>query len=253
MTRMPTLFLGHGSPMNAIEDNAYTEAIAAFAAEVGRPEAIVCVSAHYMTRGVSVTGAAHPRTIHDFYGFPAELYAVDYPAPGDPALAEKTAALLGADVDGEWGFDHGCWSPIRRMWPEADVPVVEVSLDLTLHPRKHYELGAALAPLRDEGVLIVGSGNIVHNLGAIDWAHPTGGYDWNAQFDGAVAAALAVRDDDVLVDFADLPGARRSVPSLDHYLPLLYAIAAAPAESVHTVYEGLEYGSLSMRCVRVGD
>lgn len=253
MTRMPTVFLGHGSPENALADNAYTRSLSALAADLPRPDAVLVVSAHYLTSGVGVTSAAHPRTIHDFYGFPEPLYQIAYPAPGSPELAEKIAATLGGVADPRWGLDHASWSPMRHMWPDADVPTLELSLDLDMPAADHYELGRRLAELPDEGVLVLGSGNIVHNLAAIDWQRPVGGYEWNAAFDGAVWEALQQRDDEALVDYERLPGGRRSVPTPDHYLPLLYCAAAAgrDAEAV-TTYEGLEMGSLSMRCVRFG-
>jgi len=250
--KMPALFVGHGSPMNAIDDNAYTRALAALAGRLPTPRAVVVVSAHYLTRGVGVTGNERPRTIHDFYGFPGELYEVEYPAPGDPGLAERTAELAGGVADQQWGLDHASWAVLRHMWPEADVPVVELSLDLTESPTTHYTRGSRLQELREEGVLVLGSGNLVHNLGAIDWRRPHGGYDWAEQFDAVAAELIEQRDDAALVDFATLPGAALSVPSLDHYLPLLYALACAPDEPATTVYEGLELGSVSMRCVMLG-
>jgi 4,5-DOPA dioxygenase extradiol len=251
--RFPTLFLGHGSPENAIADNAYTRMLAALAADLPRPRAILVVSAHYMTDGSALTSAQNPRTIHDFYGFPEELYEVRYPAPGDPQLAGEVAGLLGGTLDERWGLDHASWSPMRHMWPDADVPTVELSIDLRMPAREHYLLGRKLAELPDQGVLVLGSGNIVHNLGAIDWNRPHGGYAWCEQFDAAVAERLEARDDTALFDYAALPGGRQSVPTPDHYLPLLYAAAAAGTEvPATTVYEALEMGSLSMRCVRFG-
>jgi len=251
MSRMPTFFVGHGSPENALAKNAYTSSLAALAADLPRPEAVVVVSAHYLTRGIGVTQAARPRTIHDFYGFPHALYEVEYPAPGDPPLAERVAELLGGVTDAEWGLDHASWSPMRHMWPDADVPTVEVSLDLSMPAEQHFALGRRLAELPDAGVLVLGSGNVVHNLGAIDWERRVG--EWNVAFDGAVAEALAARDDAALVGYERLPGARMSVPTPDHYLPLLYCAAAAGPDAVAiTTYEGLEMGSISMRCVRFG-
>ena len=251
--RFPTLFLGHGSPENAIADNAYTRALNKLAEELPRPKAILAVSAHYMTQGSALTSAEHPRTIHDFYGFPDALYEVEYPAPGDPQLAADVASLLGGAMDSRWGFDHGAWSPMRHIWPEADVPTVELSIDLSMPAKDHYELGRRLAELPDQGVLVLGSGNIVHNLGAIDWHHPQGGYEWCVAFDAAVGERLDARDDAALFDYAALPGGRQSVPTPDHYLPLLYAAAAAGTDVPSiTFFEGLEYGSLSMRCVRFG-
>jgi 4,5-DOPA dioxygenase extradiol len=251
--RMPTLFVGHGSPENAIADNAYTRRLRALAQELPRPEAVLVVSAHYLTEGSALTSAERPRTIHDFYGFPDELYEVEYPAPGAPQMAAEVAGLLGGDLDGRWGLDHGAWSPMRHIWPDADVPTVELSIDLSVPAREHYELGRRLAGLPDRGVLVLGSGNIVHNLGAIDWNRPNAGFEWCAEFDAAVAERLVVRDDAALLDYDALPGGRQSVPTPDHYLPLLYAAAAAGSDApAVTAYAGLEFGSLSMRCVRFG-
>ncbi len=252
--RMPTLFIGHGSPENALADNAYTRHLAALGAELPRPDAVLVVSAHYLTPGVHTTGDEDPRTIHDFYGFPRPLYGVEYPAPGDPALAGQVAGLLGGEVDvNGWGLDHAAWSPMRHIWPGADIPTVELSLDLDVPARAHYELGTRLAELSEQGVLVLGSGNIVHNLRTIDWENPDGGYGWNRDFDAAVWNALEQRDDDAIVAYRDLPGGDLAVPTPDHYLPLLYCAAAAGLDApATTTYEGLEYGSLSMRCVRFG-
>ena len=251
--RMPTVFIGHGSPENAVADNAYTRSLAELAAELPRPESVLVVSAHYMTRGSQLTSADRPRTIHDFYGFPPELYEVEYDAPGSPGLAQRAAGLLGGQLDSRWGLDHASWSPMRHMWPDADVPTVELSIDPSMPAREHYALGARLAELPDEGVLVLGSGNIVHNLRAIDWNRPDGGYPWCEAFDAAIAERLASRDDAGLVAYATLPGGPQSVPTPDHYVPLLYAAAAAgPDAAAVTTYEGLEMGSLSMRCVRFG-
>ena len=252
--RMPALFIGHGSPENALADNAYTRHLARLGRELPRPRAVLVVSAHYLTTGISVTVDDHPRTIHDFYGFPKPLYELAYPAPGEPELARKVARLLGGTTDTAWGLDHASWSPMRHIWPDADVPTVELSLDLDMPASEHYELGSRLAALPDEGVLVLGSGNIVHNLWAVDWSRPTGGFGWNAEFDAAVASALERRDDEALIEFESLPGSEMSVPTPDHYLPLLYCAAAAGlgAPAV-TTYEGLELGSVSMRCVQFGE
>jgi len=251
--RMPALFVGHGSPENALADNAYTQHLARLGHDLPRPRAVLVVSAHYLTRGIGATADERPRTIHDFYGFPAPLYEVEYPAPGEPELAERIAGLLGGSAETGWGLDHASWSPMRHLWPEADIPTVELSLDLDMPAEEHYEVGSRLSGLADEGVLILGSGNIVHNLRAIDWERPNGGFDWNAEFDGAVAEALERRDDRALVEYTSLPGSTMSVPTADHYLPLLYCAAAAGADApAVTTYEGLELGSVSMRCVRFG-
>lgn len=253
--RMPALFLGHGSPMNAVSDNAFTRALSDLAQAIERPAAVLVVSAHWLTPGETrVLSAERPRTIHDFYGFPRELYEMRYPAPGSPWHAHETATLCGGTCDETWGFDHASWAVLCHMYPDADVPVYELSLDVTAPPSRHVELGRMLGPLRDQGVLVLGSGNIVHNLGLIDWDLPRGGYAWAEEFDAWAWERIAAGDVDALAEYEDLGDtARFAVPTNDHYLPLLYTMALKrDDESVSTVYEGMEYGSLSMRCVRVG-
>ena len=251
--RLPTVFIGHGSPENALADNAYTRSLTALASSFARPKAVLVVSAHYLTNGIGVTSAGHPRTIHDFYGFPQPLYEVRYPAAGSPELAEQVAAVLGGQEDREWGLDHAAWAVLRHMYPNADVPVVELSLDLDRPASEHYALGQALASLPDEGVLVLGSGNAVHNLGVVRWEDDAKPYGWAVEFDAAVEKALVGRDDAALVEYRSLPGSSWSVPTPDHYLPLLYAAAAAgPAAIAETTHAGIEMGSVSMRCVRFG-
>lgn len=253
--RMPALFLGHGSPMHAIEDDAFSAALRTLAGEIPRPSAVLVVSAHWLTpRETRVLSAAHPRTIHDFWGFPRELYAVQYPAAGSPHAAGAVAEIASATPDDEWGLDHASWSVLRHMWPDADVPVLELSLDIAASPQAHVDLARRLAPLRERGVLVLGSGNVVHNLRAIDWDAPDGGFEWCAEFDAWVAERALEGDVGALADYeAAGTAALLSVPTNDHYLPLLYPLALRVAdEPVSFPYEGLEYGSLSMRCVRVG-
>jgi len=253
--RMPALFIGHGSPMNAIETNAFTRALSSLAEELPRPVAILVVSAHWLTRGETrVLSAVQPRTIHDFYGFPSELFAMEYPAPGSPGFAHATAELCGATCDDSWGLDHASWAVLCHMYPGADVPVFELSLDIDAAPARHVEIGRQLATLRDRGVLVLGSGNLVHNLRAIDWDNPHSGFDWAEEFDAWAAECIAAGDADGLADYESLGRvAQLAVPTNDHYLPLLYTMALKrDDESVSTVYEGMEYGSISMRCVRVG-
>jgi len=257
--RMPALFVGHGNPMNAIEDNAWSRAQQALAARLPRPRAILAVSAHWFVDGLHATGAERPRTIHDFGGFPEALYRVQYPAPGDPALAGRVVALLGArraSVTGGWGLDHGTWSVLRHLLPAADVPVVQLSLDASLAPAEHLALGRALAPLRDEGVLILGSGNLTHDL-----RHAFGAWhrgetatpEWAAAFDGAAARAVAERDEAWLVGALEREEGRRSHPTPDHWLPLLYvAGAAGPSDPVSSPITGFDMSSLSMRSILVG-
>ncbi len=258
MARMPVLFVGHGSPMNAIEDNEWSRGFCGLASLVPAPLAILAVSAHWYVRGTFTTGDDEPRTVHDFGGFPAPLYEIRYPAPGSPALAHRVASLLGerASVSLEWGLDHGTWSVLRHLRPAADVPVVQLSLDAHLAPAAHLALGRTLAPLRDEGVLVMGNGNITHNLRDAfsrfhrgDRATP----DWAARFDAQVARGLEERDDDFLVRAPETDTGRLSHPTLDHYLPLLYAAGATDAgDAVRFPISGFDLGSLSMRVVLFG-
>lgn len=255
-SRMPALFIGHGSPMNAIEETVYTAAWRDMAAAIPRPEAILCISAHWETEGTFVTAMPRPRTIHDFYGFPDALFQVQYPAPGSTGLAEQICALVRSTAvspDHRWGLDHGAWSVLRRMYPEADIPVVQISLDRTRAPALHYALGGELAGLRDEGVLIVGSGNIVHNLSLLQWS-ATEPYPWAVEFDQTAAELIAAGDHPRLVDYRALgASAARAVPTSEHYLPLLYILALQqPDEPASFFAEGLPFGSLSMRSVRIG-
>jgi 4,5-DOPA dioxygenase extradiol len=250
--RMPVAFLGHGSPMNALEGNRFTEAWRAFGESVPRPRAILMVSAHWYVRGLAVTAMARPRTIHDFGGFPRELFEVQYPAPGDPALAEEVAELVKPTqlgLDQAWGLDHGTWSVLLHAFAGADVPVVQLSIDRTRDLDFHVELGARLAPLRERGVLIVGSGNVVHNLGAIDWGQPERGFDWAQRFDESGRALLTERPGEVasLRNHADYA---KAVPTPDHFIPLLYiaGLAAADGRGLSSFAEGYAYGSLSMTC-----
>jgi len=251
--RMPAAFLGHGSPMNALETNRYSAAWRAFGASVPRPRAILMVSAHWYVNASAVTAMARPKTIHDFYGFPPELFAVQYPAPGLPGLAEEVAELakpdhVGADVDG-WGLDHGTWSVLVHAFPGADIPVVQLSIDARKPPEYHLELGARLAPLRERGVLVMGSGNVVHNLRVIDWRQPDAGFDWARRFEEHSRQVMAERPGDAasLVRHADYAMA---APTPEHFLPLLYlaGLAAAAGTPPDVPVDGYAFGSLSMTC-----
>ena len=265
--RMPVLFLGHGSPTNAIEDNAFRRAWQALGTEFGqhwpRPQLILCISAHWLTRGWWLTGMRRPRTIHDFGGFPQALFDQQYPVPGAPPLARSlaqqlqdpaTRAALGVDA-GEWGLDHGSWSVLKPMFPAADIPVLQLSMDYSRPPTEHYALGRQLAGLRERGVLIVGSGNIVHNLRAIDRsARADQAYDWAIEFDQRVGEQIAQGQLDALVDFQQLgPLAQLAHPTYDHYLPLLYAAGAAHAKDQPRVFNAsFQAASISMRSVLWG-
>lgn len=254
--RMPAVFFGHGSPMNALEQNRYTKAWRRLGDSMPKPRAILAISAHWYTRGTAVTAMAQPRAIHDFGGFPSELYAVQYPVPGDPALAAHVRDLLApveVRLDDAWGLDHGTWSVLVHAFPAADVPVVQLSIDANQPPRFHYELAARLAPLRDEGVLIVGSGNVVHNLGRIQWSDDAPPYDWAVRFNDKVRESLAAHDHAALIAFETLGAdAHLSVPTPDHYLPLLYVIAQQDQdEAISFPVDGIEYGSVGMLAVAV--
>jgi len=256
--RMPVLFLGHGSPMNAIEDNEYRRSWQALGAEFGarwpRPQAILCISAHWLTEGWWLTAMDKPRTIHDFGGFPRELFDQQYPAPGVPALAQEISRGIvqppvGLDQQ-DWGLDHGTWSVLKPMFPDADIPVIQLSMDYSRPPAEHFALGRQLAGLRERGVLIVGSGNIVHNLRAMRWGAPSSqAYEWAAEFDAKIAAQVEKGDLAGLADFQQLgTAAQLAHPTYDHYLPLLYAAGAAdPKEPLRFFNNSYQGASISMR------
>ncbi len=257
--RMPVLFVGHGSPMNAVEDNGWSRGFKALAPLLPRPRAILAVSAHWYVRGTFLTSNLRPETIHDFGGFPPALYEVEYPAPGDEALAERVAHILGgygAGLRSDWGLDHGTWSVLLHVFPRADIPVVQLSVDSGRRPQDHLRIGRALAPLREEGVLMMASGNIVHNL-----RHAFSQWDasapetpsWAEAFDGEVARALEQHDGDFLARALETDAGRKAHPTPDHYLPLLYAEGASDGEGpVRFPITGFDMGSLSMRAVLFG-
>jgi 4,5-DOPA dioxygenase extradiol len=250
-TRMPAAFLGHGNPMNALADNRYTQAWRAFGQAVPRPRAILVVSAHWYINATAVTAMPRPRTIHDFYGFPQPLFDVEYPAPGMPSFVEEVSDTVhpmwvGADVD-SWGIDHGTWSVLMHTFPEADIPVVQLSINADKPLGYHLDLGARLAPLREQGVLIIGSGNVVHNLGDMNARLPDAGFDWAQRFDEQVKATMA----DDPTQTAALDGHRDfdvAVPTPDHFIPLLYlaGLAGATDTGAEVLVDGYAYGSLSM-------
>jgi 4,5-DOPA dioxygenase extradiol len=256
--RLPAIFFGHGNPMNAITENTYTDAWRRIGEETLRPSAILSISAHWYVPENSVTVMTAPRTIHDFGGFPAELFRVQYPAQGDPALAHRIQHLLApiqVQSDNSWGLDHGTWSVLRHMYPAADIPVVQLSINETKPGSFHYEVGRRLAVLRDEGVLIVGSGNIVHNLHAYAWGRRSQEpYDWATRFEGVARELILSGEHKPLLNYELLGAdASLSIPTPDHYLPLLYVLGAGQADdAVRFPIEGVDGGSISMLTVQIG-
>jgi len=255
---MPAIFFGHGNPMNALYRNAYTDAWSALGRSIAPPKAILCVSAHWYIPATAVTAVAQPRTIHDFGGFPRELFAVQYPAAGSLALAGRVRDLLApvpVQMDDQWGLDHGTWSVLVHAYPDADIPVVQLSIDETREASWHYEIAKQLAPLRDEGVLIMGSGNLVHNLHTYSWGnHKLGAYDWAQRFEDAARERLVAADFAPLVDYEALGrDAMLSAPTPEHYLPLVYVLAQyREGDSVTFPVEGFDGGSISMLSVAIG-
>jgi 4,5-DOPA dioxygenase extradiol len=248
---MPAAFIGHGSPMNAIEQNRYTKAWSAFADSIPTPKAILVISAHWFVNITAVTAMRVPRTIHDFYGFPQPLFDVEYPAPGNPELAQRVIDIVkptyvGLDTD-SWGIDHGTWSVLVHMYPKADVPVLQLSINAELPFDYHFNLGAQLHELRNEGVFILGSGNIVHNLRLVDWNSPGAGTDWAHRFDDATREIMT-SDASRLGATQSLADYRMAVPTPDHFLPLAYlaGLASAAGTPTSTIIDGYEMGSLSM-------
>jgi 4,5-DOPA dioxygenase extradiol len=256
MARMPSVFIGHGSPMNAIEDTPYSRAWKSLGGALPRPESIVVVSAHWFTHGTGVTAMEKPKTIHDFGNFPRVLHEMQYPAPGNPALAREIASLLApvpVQLDTSWGLDHGAWSVLVHMYPKADVPVVQLSVDADKTPQQHFDLGSRLAPLRERNILVMATGNVVHNL---DYMNPQRAepFDWAERFDAFVRAALVSRDNDALVNYEKHPDASLAAPDPDHFLPLLYSAGIRREDDPLTfiVDGGLDMGSVSMRAFQVG-
>lgn len=258
--RMPLLFLGHGSPMNAIEENEFVDGFRNTSRTLPKPKAIICISAHWFTNGTKVTAMEMPQTIHDFAGFPRELYEVRYPAKGNPELAEATKSLLHptlVELDEKWGLDHGTWSVLRHLFPDADIPVIQLSIDYTKPPQYHFELAQKLAQFRDKGILIIGSGNIVHNLGLVDFHNfhkDDYGYDWAIEARSKFNSYLLDGNFQSLIDFhKESRAVQLAIPTPEHYLPLLYVLGLKHKnEELSLFNDKLLAGSLSMTSVKIG-
>lgn len=257
--KMPLLFLGHGSPMNAIEENEFVQGFRKVGAEINRPSAIICISAHWETKGTFVTAMPQPRTIHDFGGFPRALFEVQYPAPGNPALANKTKELVkktAVSLDDKWGLDHGAWSVIKHLYPNADVPVIQMSIDYTKGANYHYELAKELSSLRDKGVLIIGSGNMVHNLGKVAWdrLHESFAFDWAMEANEKMKSYILNNDFQKLIDYrAQGKAFELAIPTPEHYLPLIYILGLKEKnDNIQFFNDKAVAGSLTMTSVKIG-
>jgi 4,5-DOPA dioxygenase extradiol len=252
---MPVLFVGHGSPMNAIEDNEFSRAWAIVGKTLPKPRAVLCISAHWETTGTRVTAMPQPATLYDFQGFPSQLYEIRYPAPGAPELArsiKKSIADTVIHLDFSWGFDHGAWTVLRRMFPDADIPVLQISLDFDQPPAFHYDLGRKLKYLRTQGVLIIGSGNMVHNLRAMVWEDSA--FDWALDFDAKLAELILAGDHQALISYETLgEHAQLAIPTNEHFLPLLYVLAVRESSDAHDFFcDKVTFGSVSMRSLKLG-
>jgi 4,5-DOPA dioxygenase extradiol len=257
--KMPVLFLGHGSPMNAIEENEFVRGWRDLGLTLPRPKAVLCISAHWETRGTFVTAMEKPQTIHDFGGFPKALFDVQYPAPGSPELAQETKGIITqgeVGLDDKWGLDHGCWSVIKHLYPQADVPVIQLSLDYYKSARYHFDLARELAPLRTKGVLIVGSGNMVHNLGLVAWDKlntDNYGFDWAVEAKEKMKKFILSGNHKSLIDYKSLGQAfTLAIPTPEHYLPMLYALALREeSEQLSFLNDKTVGGSLAMTSIKI--
>lgn len=254
-SKMPVLFIGHGNPMNAIEENDFTKGWKTAASKLPPPKAILCISAHWLTNGTFVTAMQHPRTIHDFYGFPEKLFQQEYPAPGSPDFANETKEIIkktNVGLDHEWGLDHGTWSVLLPMYPLAKIPVYQLSIDYSKPAQYHYELAKELSALRKKGVLIIGSGNIVHNLGMVQWSDKA--FDWAIEFDEKIKQLILKKDHNSIINYEKLGAAAKlSIPTNDHYLPLIYSLALQhEKDEISFFNETTTMGSISMRSVKFG-
>ena len=247
ISKMPIIFVGHGSPMNAIEDNEFSKSWTGIGKSLPNPKAILCISAHWETDGTKVTAMKSPKTIHDFYGFPDDLYTKEYQAKGDTKLAGKISKLLeNVTLDHDWGLDHGTWSVLSKMFPKANIPVVQLCLDHNKTPQEHFDLSKQLLSLREEGILIIGSGNIVHNLGVLDWQDID--YEWAIDFDLQIKNLIDKRDFQSIIDYTKINNHQLAIPTNEHYLPLLYSLAlVTPKDKIKYFNEDITLGSLSMR------
>ena len=258
--KQPVLFIGHGSPMNGIEDNEFSSTWAKMGQEIVKPKAVLVISAHWLTRGTYVTAMEHPKTIHDFGGFPQELFDVQYPAKGNPALAEETKKIVTTTnviLDHDWGLDHGTWTVVRHMYPDADIPVLQLSIDYNRPPNYHYELAKEIASLRKKGVLIIGSGNMVHNLRMLDWRklnEPDYGFDWAIEINEIFKQKISDGDHKALIEYENLSkAAKLAIPTPDHYYPLLYTLGLQEKQdNINFFNDRLVGGSLNMTSVKIG-
>ena len=250
MTKMPVLFIGHGSPMNAIEDNEYSRTWRSIAEKIPKPEAILSISAHWFTKGTKVMNEEEPKTIYDMYGFPKELYEVIYNSPGSPNIAKVSKDLISKETeyDNSWGIDHGTWSVLVHMYPNRDIPVFQISIDANAPPETHYKIGKELRPLREKGVLIFGTGNVVHNLRLVDWHKGSKGFDWAYEFDDYIHENIETKNHNNIIKYNELGEiAKLAVPSPDHFYPLLYTLGASDEEDKVSVFnKSCELGSLTM-------